>query len=267
MSGVSIVTSLYNINRERLDGREWSSYLDWFKKTLAINSPMIVFADEDLREFIETHRQNLPTKIIESKLEDTFYYQYKSKIDSILEDRAYQSKMKNTGRIECKSSLYNIVQYSKFDWVSKAVDINPFNSDSFLWLDAGISRFFDGFIPQIGINQNKFENFGDKLLIQIFMSSYPDLANADILTEDYFWDDRSYVAGGIFLSSKKHIKIVKNLIDEILISKMLGNNTINNEQICLGYLIKKFPEHFALFKNYRNQHRNYEILNFLQNNN
>ena len=95
------------------------------------------------------------------------------------------------------------------------------------------------------------------------MSSYPDLANADVLEETYLFDDRSYVAGGIFLTSKDFIKNIKSAIDDIFLNKMLAKSNINNEQICLGYLIKKYPEKFNLFKHYYGQHRNYEILNFL----
>jgi len=38
---------------------------------------------------------------------------------------------------------------------------------------------------------------------------------------------------------------------------------MNNEQITLGYLIKKHPEKFELFRHHYTIHRNYEILNIL----
>ena len=46
---VTIVTSLYNIDREKLDGRSWETYLEWFKKTLSINCPMVVFVDPNTK--------------------------------------------------------------------------------------------------------------------------------------------------------------------------------------------------------------------------
>lgn len=31
---ITVVTSLYDIDRENLDGRSWDSYLEWFKKNI-----------------------------------------------------------------------------------------------------------------------------------------------------------------------------------------------------------------------------------------
>jgi hypothetical protein len=45
---------------------------------------------------------------------------------------------------------------------------------------------------------------------------------------------------------------------------MLGKGFINNEQIAMGYLLKKKPELFRIFQNYSHIHRNYEILNQLK---
>ena len=53
--------------------------------------------------------------------------------------------MADPARIECKHAMYSIIQYSKFPWVKKAIELNPHDSDYFFWLDAGGSRLFDGF--------------------------------------------------------------------------------------------------------------------------
>jgi hypothetical protein len=41
---------------------------------------------------------------------------------------------------------------------------------------------------------------------------------------------------------------------------MLSNNTINNEQIALGYLYKNNSDLFAEFLNDSSKHRNYELI-------
>ena len=55
-----LVTSLFNIERERMngnDGRSWDDYLKWFEKTLELKSSMVVFCEEDLVEFIKKRRE------------------------------------------------------------------------------------------------------------------------------------------------------------------------------------------------------------------
>lgn len=225
---------------------------------------MIVFVDSQLVKFVETNRIDKPTFIIESALQETSYFEYKEKIDEIISDPSYCERIKSPDRVECKSSLYNIVQYSKFYWLERATQNNPFSSDYFIWLDAGISRFFDGFDIHKGFTSEKISSIGEKLILQIFQSSYPDLYSAKTLQEDYLWDDRSFVAGGILMSHKNHIDKIKKLVDKVLTNKMLDKNLINNEQICLGYLLKENPDLFECFHHQHGRHRNYEILNFLQ---
>jgi hypothetical protein len=41
---------------------------------------------------------------------------------------------------------------------------------------------------------------------------------------------------------------------------MLSDNIINNEQIALGYLYKKYPELFVEFFNESYMHRSYELV-------
>lgn len=263
---VTIVTSLYNIDREKLDGRNWETYLEWFKKTLAINSPMVVFVDSDTKEFVEINRIGKDTFIICEPIENAPYYDLKDSMDQIIKSEDYKRKIKDPNRIECKSSLYNIIQYSKFGWVKKASEIDPFDSELYLWLDAGISRFFEDLGMETGSRYpgnlflESIKDLTDEVYVQMFMSNYPDLANSTSLSEEYLLDNRSYVAGGIFMSSKKSIVKVKEEIDNVLKNMMLKNGFVNNEQIAVGYLIKKTPSLFRTFRNYSGIHKNYEIL-------
>jgi hypothetical protein len=94
------------------------------------------------------------------------------------------------------------------------------------------------------------------------MLSYPDLANATDMEDDYFWDDRSYVAGGIFMVHREFAKVINDIIKKT-IEQILNDGMMNNEQISLGYLIKKHPHMFELFRHHYTIHRNYEILNLL----
>jgi hypothetical protein len=266
----TIVTALYNINRENLDGRSWDLYLHWFRNTLQLKSPMVIFVDPSMRDFVELRRSGYSTLIIEESIENAPYYHLKDSMDYVINSKDYQERIKDPSRIECKSSLYNIIQYSKFGWVKKASEINPFNTDLYLWLDAGISRFFN----PVGLDINKeypstesinrMGDIKDKTLIQIFLSNYPELVNSQFLSTEYLLDNRSYIAGGIFMSHKDSIALLKDEIDNILKNEMLEKSILNNEQIALGYLFKKNPQMFHTFNNISGLHRDYEILRHLQ---
>jgi hypothetical protein len=262
----TIVTGLFDISREGMDGRNWQSYLDWFSDTLKLNASFVVFVEPKLEHFVKEKRNERSTKIIVQELKDLEFYKYKDKMDSIISSSEYRSKIKDNSRIECNHSLYSIIQYSKFAWMKQAAQKNYFKDNYFIWMDAGLSRFFGPLdltkrYPSVNAENNLISD-KEKILIQTFMSFYPDLFYAGELSEGYLLDNRSYVMGGMFGGDKKAIyKIKKEIID--LFEMMLDNNIVNNEQIALGYLYKKYPQLFKPFINNAAIHRSYEMINML----
>lgn len=251
MKDVTIVSSLFNIKRDGMDGRTWEEYLKWFNITLKLKCPMVLFVTEDVREFVEQRRLDIPTEIIVQTVEEIPYYYLKEQLDDIIESEEYQKKISDPDRIECRHSMYSIVQYSKFKWLQNAIEENPFNSKFFFWMDAGASRFFDSseFDDEYPSNNalESLEQIGDKFLVQMNTEYYNDLVSAETLTEEYLLDNRSYILGSMFGGTKQGILNVSFQIDDILLNKMISNTFVNNEQIALGYLVKTNPELFEIY--------------------
>jgi len=263
----TVVTALYDIGRENFDGRRMAQYFDWFKKTLTLNCPLVVYCDESVNDFIQINRPEAlkeKTKIINQKLEEIPYYYLKTQIDAILLNDDYKSKIKDANRIECKTSLYSIIQYSKFPWVEAAANNNFFSSDYFIWMDAGLSRL----IPDVDYTKeypgknflSQVKNFEGKALFQAYMLPYQDLFDSVTLTTDYFYDNRSYVMGGMFGVDKQAIKNIRQKIEYVLVHEMIEQNRFNNEQIAVGYLLKKYKDDFLILRNNNQLHRNFELV-------
>lgn len=258
MKDVTIVSSLFNIQREGMDGRTWEEYLKWFDITLRLKCPMVLFITEDLREFVEERRTKIPTEIIVQSVEEIPYYYLKDKIDSVIQSEEYKGKISDPDRIECQHALYSIVQYSKFKWLEQAIEENSFESKFFFWMDAGASRFFEDYdlsLPYPSSNAlSALLGMGDKFLIQMNMEYYKDLANAETLPDKYLLDNRSYVLGSMFGGGINSLLKVSKDIEDIFINQMINNGFVNNEQIALGYLIKKNPDDFEIFERYNGKH-------------
>ena len=141
--------------------------------------------------------------------------------------------------------------------MQKAIEENPFDSKFFFWLDAGGSRFFENYDLSLNYpSENAIEalnQMGDKFLIQMNMEFYSDLVNADILTDEYLLDNRSYVLGSMFGGTQNAIQRVSEKI-EILLNQMMEQNYINNEQIALGYLLKQNFDDFEIYERYDGKH-------------
>jgi len=258
MKEVTIVSSLFNIERNEMDGRTWKEYLEWFDKTLKLKCSMILFVTEDIREFIEERRTDIPTEIIVQQVEDIPFYHLKNDIQSILDTPEYKNKISDPRRIECQHALYSVIQYSKFKWLLKAIEENPHGSNHFFWLDAGGSRFFDGFdLDQEYPSQSakkSLEEMGESFLVQMNCDFYPDLYNAKKLPLDYLYDNRSFVLGSMFGGHKNAIPKVCDLVEDILLNEMIAKGNVNNEQIAMGYLVKNYSDEFAIYSRTNGKH-------------
>jgi hypothetical protein len=258
MKEVTIVSSLFNIKREKMDGRTWNEYLKWFEITLKVKCPMILFIIEDLVSFVEEKRKNIPTEIIVQTIDQVPYQYLKNDLDSIIESEEYKNKISDPKRIECQQSMYSIIQYSKFKWLLQAIEENPFNSKFFFWLDAGGSRFFDEYNLNLDYPSSNaieaLEAMGDKFLLQMNMEYYEDLVTSEILNDNYLLDNRSYILGSMFGGTENMIKKVSNDVEDILLNKMISNKFINNEQITLGYLVKQNPDDYEVYERYDGKH-------------
>jgi hypothetical protein len=256
MSKVTFVSALFDINR--VDGRKWDTYLKWFDISLKLKVPMVIFITEDLVEFVEERRKDIPTDIIIQTVEDIPYYKLKDKIQGILDSDRYKEDISDPDRIECQQAMYSIIQYSKFPWLEQAIEKNPHESEFFFWIDAGASRFFEGYdLSQEYPSKDAVESLddmGELFLVQMNCDYYPDLYNADVLPLDYLYDNRSYVLGSMFGGHKNKIPQIVKMIDDVLMDKMISKNNVNNEQIALGYLIKKYPDDFAVYKRTNGKH-------------
>ena len=256
MSKVTVVSALFDI--ERVDGRPWEEYLKWFDEFLKLRVPMILYVSQDVAEFIGERRNECLTDVIVQTVDEIPYYHLKDEIQSILDTDEYKENIEDPDRIECKQSMYSVIQYSKFPWLKSAVKDNPHNSDYFFWLDAGGSRFFGLYDLKKEYPSKEavksLEEMGESFLVQMNTEYYPDLSGAKELGLDYLYDNRSYVLGSMFGGHRNSIPKVCDMVEDIFINEMINKGNVNNEQIALGYLIKKYSDEFAIYSRTNEKH-------------
>lgn len=242
---VSYVTALYNINRETDgDGRSWDNYLEWFKGTLQHDAPMIIFIPPDLESFVKKHRPaSLQTHIIIEPLEQVPYYKHKEAIATILSSNAYKQQMADTNRIECYLPMYSIIQYSKFDWLRKAAELDPFQTSYYFWIDGGLSRFYDTPFCMTPLHPNLLTDF-DKYPNRFFIQATPRVFEP--ILDDYIWSNHAKIYGGVF-GGQKEIVIRMSYEVQALFEDYLYSSTkvVNNEQILLLCMYKNKPHLFC----------------------
>ena len=243
---MTIVTAFFDIHRDtKGDGRTIHEYMQWIEKTLQLNCNLYVVTESKFVPFIKEKRR-YPLYIHEDTLENAAYYKYLPRMKDILNSDAYKQRIACPQRVECILPEYNVIQYSKFGWLEEAIRVNPFQSDTFFWMDAGISRFFldvDIRLPYPRIVPS------NRFIIQ----KRHDLETCcmDI------WKADNVLKGTMFGGHRDSVLAVSSKVEEMFQS-MLSQGNVNNEQIALAmvyhankelfFIVDDSSVHLQLFK-------------------
>jgi len=249
----TVITALFDIQRESAgDGRSINDYLIWFDKTLKLNVNMVIFTEHKFKDFVLERRDPKNTKIIVCNLDSVPYFKYDAEIKSVLLNPDYKLKIKDPNRIECNLSLYNVIQYSKFEWIRETVQNKYFETDFYFWMDAGCSRFFDSFNLQQEWPKNYSILEVDKFNIQgnVNTAKYNlNWSGAD----NYIYDNNCFLVGTLFGGGKEICLKIANAIKEKF-EFYLQKQIVNNEQIILGVLYQENKLDFNVKIHLNNQH-------------
>lgn len=142
MKDLTIVTGFWNIRKDRSE----DLYLKNFENLLSLQQNMVIFVPKKYENFVLEKRKNLldKTKVIIVELEDikNFYFKdYWDKLQNIRSNPNWYNRMdwlKNAP--QCFSEWYNPVVMSKVFFIEEACKQNFFNTEKFVWIDAGITQ-------------------------------------------------------------------------------------------------------------------------------
>lgn len=117
------VSGYWIVNNKHKD----NDFLKWFQNTLSLNCPYVFFGNEQSINMVKSFRDNLPTFYIKLEIEDFYTYKYKDLIQ--------------THPIHCPSKELNMIWNEKIYLIQRASELNPFDTEHFSWIDAGICTF------------------------------------------------------------------------------------------------------------------------------
>lgn len=253
----TLVTSLYNIGRDNLKGkwayRPFTKYLNWFKHTLWINAPIVIFIPEELHSYVLEHRPpEYSTHIIIRKFEELAAYKYHDRIQDTINKMVQEHNP--DGRIpeyfaespEFITAKYETIIFSKFDFLLETANNNPFQTEYFIWLDAGTFYTDPPFNYKLEWpDRYKIRTIDDKFLI----------SNLRFNTEDKspLSDKRSYlrlnkndICAYILGGTKPAIeRVYAQFWNEV--NNALDMGVINNEQHFLQLMALEHPEYYYLW--------------------
>jgi hypothetical protein len=131
MEKSTIVTGYFKLNVSKASD---SKYKEWMKNMLIIDNPMVIFCDKETREFIEELRIDKKDKTVVIIINIKDFYSYK-----------YVNEYINNYKIDKEQSVGHspilyMIWSEKSNFLKRAIELNHFNTDYFLWVDIGCFR-------------------------------------------------------------------------------------------------------------------------------
>lgn len=248
----TFVTALYNINRDIYDQRSYKQYQEWFSKTLTVPVPMVIYTEEENRDIIDTVRNDLPTKVIYTKLEETPFYHTRNAVEEIITKSEFKNKIKYPNGLENTCYDYIPIVNSKFVWMSNAIQENYFKTDMHFWIDAGLSRFM-----KFNMSDNIFNtdlitelNNNNKIYIQIGKEKeLYDLVNEKVTFDECIGQTINFMMAGFWGGNTGLIKEICELGKDMYINEYINKQRVDNEQVIFGFIIKKYIKQVYLIRN------------------
>ena len=127
----TIVSSFYSNVNNRTD-RNIDNYFNYGIPLLKANISKIIFTDQEMYDKIYTY-ENENTRIILTKKEDIYLYEYTNMLENFQLNTTYPVK----DTIE-----YMFIMCNKTESIRKAIELNFFNTENFTWIDFGIKHVF-----------------------------------------------------------------------------------------------------------------------------
>jgi hypothetical protein len=209
----------------KIKNKHDNKFEQWFKNTLKINCPYVFFGNEEAISMVKKYRQELPTHYIELNIEDFETYKYRDNM-----------KIDNN---HCPSIELNLIWNEKIFMIQKAMNINPFCSDFFCWVDAGISFYRNTSPPlQSFPCLSKLENLPQNKFI--YSSSETINLNRRKFKKGMYY--LYHHISGMYLLHKSIINNVVSLYTKYL--SYIDKEDIWTDQVILTLMFKDTPELF-----------------------
>jgi hypothetical protein len=199
---LTVVTGLWDINRE---GRDFNHYIQNFKKFLEIPVNMFIYVPKDLEYLVweQRDKSNTYVRIFElDDIKDNLYAPFWYDTQNIrITPKWINQASWLVNSPQASNKWYNPIVQSKMFMLHDAKVMDIFETDYFLWIDAGItSTVWEGSFTK----QKCLDNIIPYLNTFLFLS-YPYQANTEIHGFDfqainkYAREDVKYVCrGGLF---------------------------------------------------------------------
>lgn len=252
---VTLITALQDIGREAVDGRKFSDYVSWFFPMLLLPAPMVIYVEPSLVEFVKIIRKDLPTRVISQGFVSSPFRWALDTVTNILQNPHFVQQ--NPSDLLNRLPAYSVLTSNKFAWVWNTIHENPFQTDLFFWIDAGLSRFWSGLdVTKTAIHPRNLRFMRTTSCIYSQVGDYREQFIRDAFqgnkhsTEEIIGSNVNTIMAGFFGGTGEAMAQLAMFGMNTFVFEMLAKQRIDGEQPILYLYLQEHPERFLLVPSY-----------------
>ena len=245
---ITLVTGLWNIKRDQLNqgwSRSFDHYLQKLEELLKVETNLIIFGEEEIREFVESRRNGNNTQFI---ARDTEWFKNTVPYDKIQEIRNNPDWYNQSGWLKESTQgsleMYNPLVMSKVFLLNDAKIMDKFNSTHLFWIDAGLTN-----TVHLGyFTHDKIQDKLPKLFNKFGFIAFPYDTNSEIhgfsypKINEYAKNDVKLVCrGGLFGGRKDAIGDINGLYYDLL-HTTINDGYMGTEESLFSILLYRHPD-------------------------
>jgi FkbM family methyltransferase len=247
--GLTVVTGLWNINRP---GRDFNHYIEHFKKFLDIPVNMFIYIPKEYEYLVWEKRSKENTFVKVYELEDikNMYNPFWDKTQEIRNKPEWSNQAGWLSQSpQASLEWYNPIVQSKMFLLNDVTIWNPFNTEHFIWLDAGITNT----VYEKYFTDNKALDKILPYLESFLFLSYPYEANTEIHGFDFNAMNRyagkkvEYVCRGGLFGGKKELINQANALYYSLLERSLSEGFMGTEESIFTLMSYIEPEKYRRY--------------------
>jgi protein YibB len=240
----TLVTALYDIGRDSWEGfqRSHDYYKNLMRGVLSLDNPIVIYVDEKDVEFVNDHRKGKEnkTKVIPTKFEDFYVNKtWGNRIKEVMSSEQFLKDQTVPSHPQIKYPEYNILMHEKIQFVKRAIEENHFNTDHYMWIDAGIFHM-NNRVDLLGKKFPTPKHFDDKIHFIAIEDAEDEILNN---VEKFYKGHNVKIIGTSWMGNKNAIlsfaSEYENLIKESLEKNMFDQDQsfltityLRNKSIC-----------------------------------
>lgn len=187
--------NLYNYDND-YSLKSFQTYLEKSKPLLELPLNKIIFLEKNTLEYIDSKFINNYNTFIPFEKEEIVYWKYRDSIKNC--------KLPKFRNINKDTHDYILIQLQKTEWIKKAIELNPYESSQFAWIDFGIFHI----INNIDIFNTVCNNITNKYYNSIRIPGCWNLSYNYDVYNNIAW----YFCGGFFGGDKEYLVKFANLV-------------------------------------------------------